>query len=53
MIQKCLIWREKEKIFGGKRRFSAGAVIPPQFLHSSILYLFSATTMQNLRAVTL
>ena len=39
--------------FGGKLQFSAGAAIPPPFLHSSILYLFKATAMSNLWAVTL
>ena len=51
MIENCLIWREKSKInFGGKRRFS---VLSPPFLQSSILYLFKATAIPNLRAVTL
>ena len=45
MIQKCLIWREKEK------QISAGAAVPPPILHSSILYLFKATAMPNLKAV--
>ena len=39
--------------FGGKLQFSAGAAIPPPFLHSSILHLLKATTMPNIRAVTL
>ena len=39
--------------FGGKQRFSAGAAVTQPFLHSSILYLFKATVMSNLRAVTL
>ena len=49
MIEDCLIWREKAT----NRRFSAGAAVPPPFLHNSILYLFKATAMPNLRAVTL
>ena len=44
---------KRQKQFGGKRQFSAGAAFPPPFLHSFILYLFKATAMSNLRAVTL
>ncbi len=39
MIKNCLIWREK--------------AVPPPILHISIMYLFKATAMLNLRAVTL
>ena len=53
MIENCLIWRESTNKIGGKRRFSAGAAIPPPFIHSSKLYFFKRTAMQNLRAVTL
>jgi hypothetical protein len=42
--------RKGKKNFGGKRRFSA---VAPPFLHSSILYPYKATAMQNLRPVTL
>ena len=47
-----ILARKGKKKFGGKLRFSAGAVVPPPFLHDSILYLFKATAMPNLRAVT-
>ena len=32
MIENCLLWQEKAK------QNSAGAVVPPSFLHSSILF---------------
>ena len=43
-IKNCFIWPEKaqKKHFRGKQRF----------LHSSTLYLFRATAMPNLSAVT-
>jgi hypothetical protein len=44
---------KKQNKIGGKRRFSAGAAVPPPLFHSSMLYLFKATAMPNLRAVTL
>ena len=53
MIENCLLWREKAKKFGGKRRFLAGAAVPPPFLHSSILFSTKATVVLNFRAVTL
>ena len=49
MIKNCVIWREKEKNW----QFSVGAAVQHTFLHSYILYLFKATAMPNLRAVTL
>ena len=42
--------RKGNKNYGRKRRFSA---VAPPFLHSSILYPYKATAMQNLRPVTL
>ena len=45
--------KKGKKNFGGKWRFSARAAVPPPFFHSSILYLFKATAIPNLRAVTL
>ena len=45
--------RKGKKKFGGKRRFSAGAAVPPPFLHSSIFFTTKATAVQNFRAVTL
>ena len=45
MIENCL--------FGGKRRFLAGAAVSPPFRHSSILFTTKATAVQNFRAVTL
>ena len=53
MIENCLLWREKAKKFGGKRRFSAGAAVPPPFLHSSILFFTKATAVPNFKAETL
>ena len=44
MIPNCLIWREKAKNKFCEKR---------PFFHSSILYLSKASTMPNLRAVTL
>ena len=53
MIENCLLWRKKAKKIGWKRRFSAGAAVSPPFLHSSIFFTTKATTVPNLRAVTL
>ena len=53
MIENCLLWREKAKKLGGKRRFSVGAAVPPPFLHSSMLFSTNATVVPNFRAVTL
>ena len=45
-VQYGIVKKSREKI-------SAGVAVSPPFLHSSILYLFKATAMPNLRAVTI
>ena len=39
--------RKSKKTFGMKRQFSAGAAVPPPFLHSSILFTTKATAVPN------
>ncbi len=40
-----------KKIFGGSRRFSVVALVPPPFLHSSLMNIIKATAIQNLTVV--